>query len=274
MNNILQDLSPTSLISAIEENLFSWIPLFGKIWESRVNGPPGVIRSISDIPMSLFNSIMGAVLPEEDVESTIEYVMMDAKARKVPVLWWVGPSTRPVDLGDKLKNSGFSVDDDGPGMAVVLENLNKELQLPEGISIWAAQDDSSWWEWCRTMALGFEIPRAKLDFAVDSWHYLLSRLSSETTIAYIAYLNEKPVATSMLQLGAGVAGIYAVATVPEARRKGVGAQVTRYPLMQARGMGYKVGVLQASEMGYSVYRSLGFQEYCRICSYVWRAKPA
>jgi hypothetical protein len=46
--------------------------------------------------------------------------------------------------------------------------------------------------------------------------------------------------------------------LPEVRRKGVGAQVTRYPLMQARGMGYKVGVLQASEMGYSVYRSLGF----------------
>ena len=270
MNNILQDLSPTNLISAIEENLFSWIPVFGKIWEIRVNDPPGVIRSVSELPMSLFNSIMDARLEQEEADSTIQYIIADAGSRKVPVLWWVGPSTRPGDLSERLKKSGFVVDDDGPGMAVTLENLNEGLRIPADLSLEFVQSDEAKWAWCWTMAMGFGIPNAKIDFAVESWHYLLSQVDPEITKAYLARLGGKPVATSLLQLGGGVAGIYAVATIPAERRKGVGAQVTLYPLLQARSMGYKVGVLEASEMGQSVYRTLGFEEYCRICSYVWR----
>jgi hypothetical protein len=35
-------------------------------------------------------------------------------------------------------------------------------------------------------------------------------------------------------------------------------------------LGYSVGVLGSSEMGYGVYRGLGFIEYCRIGLYEWR----
>jgi ribosomal protein S18 acetylase RimI-like enzyme len=271
MNNILQDLSPTSLITAIEDNLFSWIPVFGKIWESRVNDPPGMIRSVSDVPMSLFNSIMDAQLEQENVDSTIQYIISDARLRKVPALWWVGPSSRPADLAKRLLENGFTVDEDGPGMAVALANLNLNLPIPAGLSVREAQDDVSQWVWCRTMASGFGVPAAKVDFAVNSWHDLLSQVDPEITQAYIAWLDGEPVATSLLQLGGGVAGIFSVATIPEARRKGIGAQVTLYPLLQARDRGYKVGVIESSEMGFGVYQSLGFKEYCRICSYVWRS---
>ena len=272
MDDILQDLSPTSLVNAIEENLFSWIPLFGRIWEARVHDPPGVKRSISDIPLSLFNSIMDAQLEQEKVDSTIQYIVSDARSRNVPLLWWVGPSTHPADLVKYLGKFGFAVDDASSGMAVALEDLIESLPVPAGFSITHAQDDASWWEWCRTMMVGFEAPAAKVEFAVNSWHYLISRVNPVTTRAYIGWLNGKPVATSLLQLGGGVAGIYAVSTIPEARRKGLGAQVTLYPLLQARALGYKAGILQASEMGFGVYRSLGFQEYCRINSYLWRPK--
>ena len=274
MNNILQDLSPKCLITAIEENLFSWITVFGRIWESRVNDPPGVIRSVSDVPMSLFNSVMDAQLEQEDTDSTIQYIISDAGLRKVPALWWVCPSSRPADLAKRLLENGFTVDEDGPGMAVALENLNVDLPLPSGLSVREAQDDASQWEWCRTMAMGFEVPAARVDFAMNSWHDLLSQVDPEITQAYIAWLDGEPVATSLLQLGGGVAGIYVVATIPEARRNGVGAQVTLYPLLQARARGYKVGVIEASEMGFGVYQSLGFKEYCRICSYVWRAESS
>ena len=119
------------------------------------------------------------------------------------------------------------------------------------------------------MALGFEVPPS-YDFFLDGWHNLLRHVDPETTLAYTGWMNDKPVATSLLFLSAGVAGIYSVATIPEARRKGIGALITQYPLLQARSMGYQIGILQSSEMGLSVYRSLGFKEYCKISMYRWQ----
>lgn len=270
MSSILQDLSPANLMTAIEENLCSWIPVFGKLGRAHVNDPAGVKRSITDIPFALFNSIMDARLPPEQVDATIQSIASDARSRNVPVLWWTGPSTEPADLGKHLKKHGFADGGESPGMAVDLANLNESLPAPEGLSIHLAQDDASWWQWSRVMMLGFEAPPPAADVAVNAWHILLSHADAETTRAYIGWLDDKPVATSLLFLAAGVAGIYAVATLPEARRKGIGALMTLDALRLARFMGYKTGILQASEMGLSVYCSLGFREYCKIGSYRWR----
>jgi ribosomal protein S18 acetylase RimI-like enzyme len=270
MDEVLQDFSPARLAIANEDNLASWIPLLSKLKGGRLDDIPMMKRAISNIPLSFLNSIMDTHLTHEQVAPTIEYILADAKSRNVPVLWWIGPSTRPADLALQLLRYGFTVDEDGPGMAADLNNLSEILPSPAGLSIQPALDDASWWAWSKTMAQGFEAPPERVEFAVNTWHDLISEVNPETTQAYIGWLDGSPVATSLLQLGGGVAGIYAVATIPGARRKGIGAQVTLYPLLQARLKGFRVGVLQAFEIGLSVYKSLGFQECCRITSYVWR----
>jgi GNAT superfamily N-acetyltransferase len=77
---------------------------------------------------------------------------------------------------------------------------------------------------------------------------------------YVAYWEGRPATSTSLFFGAGVAGVYDVATDPQYRRRGISAALVRRALEDARAEGYHVAVLQASDMGYSVYRRLGFHD--------------
>jgi ribosomal protein S18 acetylase RimI-like enzyme len=65
----------------------------------------------------------------------------------------------------------------------------------------------------------------------------------------------------MLFLGGGAAGLYHLGTVAEARGRGVGAAITLAPLRDARALGYRIGTLQSTPMGYGLYRRVGFVDY-------------
>jgi GNAT superfamily N-acetyltransferase len=92
---------------------------------------------------------------------------------------------------------------------------------------------------------------------------------SESIINYLGYLEGVPVATSMVCLDGSVAGLWWVSTLPMARGKGIGTEMTLYPIREARQQGYRVGVLLATEMGYPLYKKLGYDDYYKTKTYVW-----
>ncbi|MCY1073249.1 GNAT family N-acetyltransferase [Archangium lansingense] len=67
------------------------------------------------------------------------------------------------------------------------------------------------------------------------------------------------------------AGIYLVATHPEARRRGLGALVMQALHADARARGCGVAVLQSSLLGYDLYQSLGYRDLGAWTSWVRRA---
>lgn len=265
MNDFLQDLSTSSLITAIEENLFFAISTSRHWSRAEFHDDAEIKWSMTDIPFPLFNSIWKAQLPPERIDTTIRTLIAQAKSRKVPLLWWMGPSTQPNDLARHLERYGFTSDGQIPGMAVNLTTLNENLPIPTGLIIQRVEDHKILKQWNQVFAAGFGLP----DFAADAFYDYMCAIDLDTTPAYIGWLDNQPVATSLLVLAGGIAGIYNVATLPRVRRQGIGAIMTLTPLREARNRGCRVGILQASQMGVGVYRTLGFQEYCKISQYVW-----
>ena len=265
MSDILQDLSTPSLISAIEENLFALFSAYRKWPRAEVHDEAEILWTMTNISFSMFNSILRAQLAPGQIDTIVQSILAQAESRNVPLLWWTGPITHPADLGRHLERHGFVSEGQMPGMAVDLANLNENLPMLSGLSVQRVTDDKTMKQWCQVCTAGFGLP----DFVADAFYDLMCYVDPNTILAYLGWRNDQPVATSLVMLAAGVAGIYNVATLPEARRQGIGAITTLAPLREAKSRGYKAGVLQSSKMGASVYRSMGFQEYCKIGQYVW-----
>ncbi len=269
-HKILQDLSDAAIVTAIESNLFeSFLMAFKKWPRAELHDDPDMLWSITDIPFPSFNTVLRARL--SDPNSAIEAVIARARQRNVPLLWWTGPYTQPSDLGDTLATFGF-IGEEGAGMALDLLSLPEGTVMPQGLVIERVEDTKTMEKFSRVSRVCFEFPDFAGDAFLDCWK---SRgLDSQSIFrSYVGLLNDEPVATSSMFLGAGVAGIYSIGTIPEKRRQGIGFAMTLRPLLEARKLEYRVGILQASKMGEPVYKKLGFREYCKLKQYVWLNQP-
>jgi len=152
------------------------------------------------------------------------------------------------------------------GMAMDLSLLPDQQDSAPSLMIQEVMDDHALDRWAEVCTNGFNMPREVLDVMAEA--ILPGGFGEQASIrCFLAYQNEIPVACSALSLGAGVAGIYSVTTLPVARKQGIGAVVTAHPLYIARDLGYRVGILQASSMGFPVYQRLGFEECCSFALY-------
>ena len=136
----------------------------------------------------------------------------------------------------------------------------------QGLKIIPVIDSSALRQWIHIASIGFRIGE---EFE-KVWYELVAEVIFDMRFrTYLALLNGKPVGTSQLFLSRGVAGIYNVSCIPEARGRGIGTAITLAPLLEARQKGYRIGILQASSKGYGIYRRLGFQDYGNLSVFLW-----
>src|SRR5215203_6204149 len=224
---------------------------------------------IGNSPIDYHNCVVHADLTQEEADGEIEASLDLMRSHYVPGSWHVGPSMRPPDLGERLIAHGFEYGGDDIGMAVDLSALPEEVLVPENFVVERVRDEAGLAAWVEALGSGFGEGPVEAEWVGEMYRRL--GLGNEGPWRhYVGLLAGDPVATSTSFFGAGVAGIYFVCTVERARRRGIGARITLAALSEARDLGYSVGVLGSSEMGYPVYRGLGFEEYCRIWLYEWR----
>jgi hypothetical protein len=214
------------------------------------------------------NMVVCTELPPDGIDMLVGNALTHFRSMNIGRLSWLarhgGPAmelkNQLVIHGLKFKES-FAIE-----MAADLMKLTENHPMPEGFKIIQVEDKSTLEQWIHVASTGFGVPATSESTWCDIFFDAVLEQPFRT---YLALLDGKPVATSQLFLSAGVAGIYNVTCLPEAREQGVGTAITLIPLLEARRMKYRIGILQASKMGYKIYQRLGFQEYGKLSVYLW-----
>lgn len=161
---------------------------------------------------------------------------------------------------------GFSCGGAMPAMAVDIEAL-ADTALPPGYGWSRVGEGAPARDWTVALADGYEIPQGLARaFSPES---LGADMADDAAVQFFAVTKDgRAVATSLFFLADGLAGIYCVSTLPAERHRGLAAHATAQALREARRLGYRVGVLQSSAAGHSVYLRLGFSDVATMPLFV------
>ncbi len=264
------DLSTPALLAAMEAN-------FAEEMASLARGLPGG-ELYGDAELQIFytgkagfNGVTRASFASDDpayVNARIAAILDYFRKRDVPLGWLVGPLARPANLPDYLQAHGLIYRSTDIAMALDIQSLRAAPPSVSGLTIRevASTEDLRAWYTVNIEGFGYTEQTGRVYYeayanlgcgAGRPWHH------------FIGWLGNRPVAIASLLLHAGVAGIYGIATIPEARRRGIGSAITLHALHAARANGYGVATLSPTAMGRNIYQRIGFQEVCKMQFYRW-----
>ena len=259
LQETVQKLSGQVLVKTIEDNLIGYAKLHRVLDIAEFYEGPDMVRLVIPGASNPFlNGVWRARLSPMYVDKQIDETLALFAANDVPMLWWIGPTTRPVDLGSHLEARGLALVQQS-AMAVTLQSLNEDdlQETQSSFLIERVNSSESFEHWLHVNIQAFEFPES-VSNVISQVFVGLGFGENAPVRHYVGYVNGDPVASASLFWGGGVAGLYNIATVPDRRRQGFGTAITLRPLLDARSMGFQTGVLTASEIGFGVYSKLGF----------------
>jgi len=250
--------SKEEVIQQVELNLWETWSNFGRGPECTLHDEDDVLWFETPIPIIPYNTVLRFQV-EQDVEQRIDALVQGYEKRNVAPLWIVHPSSIPTDLPKRLRNRGYQEIEIAPCMARSLENdLSETPPLPDGVEIREAIGEKDIMELYGLAAWRWGVP--------DDYRPQLKKIFEEFKVGerttntrfWLAWKDGVPISKVALYNGSGSAGIYAVATKPEARGLGIASILVNIALQAAREMGHKLAVLDSSPLAEKLYQRLGF----------------
>ena len=265
----MSDILKNQRIKLIEDNIIALLANWKDLKGAEFIHDSTKVQLITGMPFAFLNSIANVNFTGTDIKEQIEATLIPCKARKVPVLWWIGPNSKPDDLDVYLEELGFKKTDEPPGMYMDLNSLVLSNENIPELKIEFVQNKKHVEDWVSAFIAGLSGTENQREYLFKSEITLLQK---SDYIRFVGYWNGEPVAVAALFLDENVAGVYFVITKPDHRGKGIGTAITIAALKNAKERGYQDAILQSSQMGYNIYRRIGFEEYCKFKWYHYRFK--
>lgn len=224
------------------------------------------VRS-TGLGVPLLNLALGANfvgVNDKDIQSEIEAVKAFFATRRVPWYWWISPFSSPADIGSRLEANGATyAPPDLPAMVAPLPQPKTEVD--PGLRVWQARTRADLEAASYIRRIAFKFPKdvgiSYFEDMAEDW------LRGDPARLYLASVNNgPPAAIGAWIIGEGIPGIYAMATLPEWRQRGLGMAILQRLMADAAADGHQMIVLTASNMGEPLYRQFGFE---RVFGYLF-----
>jgi GNAT superfamily N-acetyltransferase len=196
-------------------------------------------------------------VPERSLPNSVVYESQEALVAALPTLarhydeqgvdaWTVWTPEDDQQAAAALRDAGHSLDADPAAMSLDLSQLDEPPEIDHRtgddlVSVIADLNDR---------AYGHDD---------GAFARMLAVHPPGVTRNYVADVDGKPAACLLILPVDGDASVYWVATLPEARGRGLASGLMRRALWDARESGCDISTLQATKLGEPVYTRLGYR---------------
>jgi len=211
-----------------------------------------------------WGSVSGISVEPDEVEQLVHRVRGLARSRNY--VWWIGPSSRPADLADRLQALGFTDPGDRVGMLYAVALTDEPRANPPEISVTQIATFEDWvaarevqWDAFATPPERREAGRARLreDFEEAT--------ALQVPVGFLARLDGRAAGTAMAVPSACGVYLIAGAVATWARGRGLYRALVRARWDFAVARGTPVLVTQADpQTSYPILKRIGFEDVCAI----------
>ena len=217
----------------------------------------GVTAVVTGLPVGLFNGCFAVRDTNADaLDDAIRWVA----TASVPYRVWVREG-----MGEELatvppRHGLARLERLFPGM--VLRPIPAAPSPPPGVAVHRVVDTPGLAEYRGVLVAGGAAPQFVARLLPQSL------LGDPDITLFTATLDGRPAGTALTIKTGSTVGVYNVATLPWARRRGVGTAATRAVVDDGRLRGCELAVLQSSAMGQGIYEAIGFRTAVRYLEFV------
>jgi GNAT superfamily N-acetyltransferase len=213
----------------------------------------GVVLFASGLPIPLFNQVLIEAGTATDDEVGRAVATMRERRERFLLHLRRGVDDRFRPAAERLGLVCPADHTPLPGMALY-PIPDTEPPLPADHEIRRVDSAAAMDDHIRTAAIGFGMPEEMIRVVMGPADWQRPNVT-----VYVGYSGGEPVTTGLgLRTGRTI-GVYNIATVESARRRGLGAAMTARVARDGRAAGCDVAILQASDMGRATYERLGYR---------------
>lgn len=186
-----------------------------------------------------------------------------------PLMWIIGPSTKPIDIDRTLTEMGFGHLQNWTGMAMSLADCSFKPNNRDDFQFKQVTSTEDLKKWVDVYVDGYQKPATGKEATFNRFEQIIHTNQKEYRL-YLGLYKREPAVVGTLFLDGDIAGLYCIATAPDMRRKGLAASYLQNLLHEACGQGASHCILHATEAGKPTYEKLGFQSYCAFQVYLFK----